>query len=147
MTKDFRTLRLAITATMADHPLSISVADWVIKHDQIAGTGTDNLAECTGRVLSDYRSQQSLGAIGISVNESTSLLEPARRQMIEACANQLALALERDQLAIDAIGLKVKAEAETGSQHLLSSVSHDLKTPLATIAGASSSMINAPRHE
>ncbi len=61
---------------------------------------------------------------------------------MEACASQLALALERDQLAIDAAEARVQAEAEQVRSTLLSSVSHDLKTPLASIAGASSTLLS-----
>ena len=61
--------------------------------------------------------------------------------MLEACASQLALALERDQLAIDAAEARIQAESEQVRTALLSSVSHDLRTPLATIAGASSSLL------
>jgi two-component system sensor histidine kinase KdpD len=63
--------------------------------------------------------------------------------LIEACADQLALALERDQLAIDAAEARIQAEAEQVRSNLLSSVSHDLKTPLAAISGASTSLLEA----
>jgi two-component system sensor histidine kinase KdpD len=71
------------------------------------------------------------------------LLDPEVRRLLDACANQLALALERDQLAIDAAEAQIQAEAEQVRSSLLSSVSHDLKTPLAAIAGASSSLLEA----
>ena len=49
--------------------------------------------------------------------------------------------LERDQLALDAAQSRIQAEAEQVRSTLLSSVSHDLKTPLAAIAGASSTLL------
>jgi two-component system sensor histidine kinase KdpD len=67
--------------------------------------------------------------------------------LLEACASQLALALERDQSAIDAAEARVQAEAEQVRSALLSSVSHDLRTPLATIAGASSSLLEGKHLE
>lgn len=51
--------------------------------------------------------------------------------------------MERDQLAIEAANARIQAEAEQVRSSLLSSVSHDLKTPLAAIAGASSSLLEA----
>jgi two-component system sensor histidine kinase KdpD len=56
-------------------------------------------------------------------------------------ANQLALAIERDVSAEDARKILVKMEAESLRNSLLSSVSHDLRTPLAVIAGAASSLL------
>jgi two-component system sensor histidine kinase KdpD len=77
------------------------------------------------------------------VSDAERLLDPEVRRLLEACANQLALALERDQLAIEAADARIQAEAEQVRSSLLSSVSHDLKTPLAAIAGASSSLLES----
>ena len=86
-------------------------------------------------------SQGTQGAIAVRVSDSARLLEPDQRRFLEACASHLALALERDKLAIEAAEARVQAEAEQVRSSLLSSVSHDLKTPLAAIAGASSSLL------
>jgi two-component system sensor histidine kinase KdpD len=88
-------------------------------------------------------SQRTLGAIAIRVTDPERLREPDQQRLLEACANQLALALERDQLAVEAADARIRAEAEHVRSSLLSSVSHDLKTPLASIAGASSSLLEA----
>ena len=129
------------------HPVSVAVADWVIQHEQIAGPGTNTLPNAAGLFLPLTGSQQSIGAIAIRVPEMERLLEPDQRQFLEACASQLALALERDQLAIAASEARVQAEAEQVRSSLLSSVSHDLKTPLAAIAGASSSLLESSLDE
>jgi two-component system sensor histidine kinase KdpD len=88
-------------------------------------------------------SQKTLGALAFRIAETARLLDPDQRQMLEACANQLALALERDQLAVEAAEAWIDAEKESIRSSLLSSVSHDLKTPLAAIAGASSSLLES----
>jgi two-component system sensor histidine kinase KdpD len=128
-------------SSIARHAVSLPVAQWVMDHDQIAGAGTNTLPSAVGFFLPLMGSQKTHGAIGIRVAETGRLLEPEMRRLIEACANQLALALERDHLAIDAANSRVQAEAEQVRSSLLSSVSHDLKTPLAAIAGASSSLL------
>jgi two-component system sensor histidine kinase KdpD len=69
------------------------------------------------------------------------LLAPDQRQLLEAFTSQLALALERDQMAVAAHEAQVQAEAEHLRSSLLSGVSHDLRTPLAVIAGASGSLL------
>ncbi len=88
-------------------------------------------------------SQKTLGAIAVKVADIERLLEPDQRRLLESCANQLGLALERDRLAIEASEARIEAETEQLRSSLLSGVSHDLKTPLAAIAGASSSLLES----
>jgi two-component system sensor histidine kinase KdpD len=66
---------------------------------------------------------------------------PEQRQLLQTMANQIALALERDALAQAAQLAQVEAESERLRSSLLSSVSHDLRTPLAVIEGASSALL------
>ena len=142
--KDAPELVFGWATTIAKHPVSIPVAQWVIEHDQLAGAGTDTLPNAVALFVPLTASQQTVGAIAVRVAERERLLEPDQRRLLEACASQLALALERDQMAIAAAEARVQAEAEQVRSTLLSSVSHDLKTPLAAIAGASSSLLEAP---
>ncbi|MFN0195377.1 MAG: DUF4118 domain-containing protein [Planctomycetaceae bacterium] len=129
--------------SIAQHPISPLAAQWVIEHDQIAGAKTDTLPNAVGVFIPLAASQQTLGAIAVRTEPVERSLEPDRRQLLEACANQLALALERDQMAIEATEARIQAETEQIRSSLLSSVSHDLKTPLAAIAGASSSLLQS----
>ena len=128
-------------SNIAKHAVSLPVAQWVIEHEQLAGAGTDTLPNAIALFLPIVGSQGTQGAIAVRVSDSARLLEPDQRRFLEACASHLALALERDKLAIEAAEARVQAEAEQVRSSLLSSVSHDLKTPLAAIAGASSSLL------
>lgn len=126
-------------------PVSQPAAQWVSDHDQLAGRGTNTLPNAAALFLPVTGSQQTLGAIAIRREDSTALLDPEMRRLLESCAGQLALALERDQLTVDAAEARIEAETERIRNSLLSSVSHDLKTPLAVIAGSSSSLLEAER--
>lgn len=128
--------------SIAHHPHSGPTAHWVMTHDAIAGHGTDTLPNAVALFVPLGGSQSTLGAIAVAADASDWLVEPEFRQWIESCANQLALALERDRMTVAAGDARVKAEAEQIRSTLLSSVSHDLKTPLAAIAGASSSLLH-----
>jgi two-component system, OmpR family, sensor histidine kinase KdpD len=66
------------------------------------------------------------------------VLLPEQRHLLETFAGQLALALERAILAESAESARVAAEAESLRNTLLASISHDLRTPLAVMAGAGS---------
>ena len=72
-------------------------------------------------------------------------LDPDQRQLLDACVRQIALAIERDLLSLQAYEARLDAESERLRSSLLSSVSHDLRTPLAVIRGASSSVADSAR--
>src|SRR5262249_31099888 len=69
-------------------------------------------------------------------------LRPDQLRFLEAMANQLALALERGELAEQAERTRGQVEAERMKNTLLSSVSHDIRTPLAAITGAATSLLS-----
>lgn len=125
------------------HPVSQAAAQWVIEHNQLAGEGTNTLPNAPALFLPIIGSQRTHGALAIHAESPQRLFDPDLRRFIEACCSQLALALERDQLAVDAADARVQAEAEQVRSSLLSGVSHDLKTPLAAIAGASSTLLES----
>ncbi len=128
---------------IAKHSVSGPAAQWAIDHDQIAGVGTDTLPNANALFIPLTASQQTLGALAIRTADSERLREPDQQAMLEACASQLALAVERDQLGLQAAEARIATESEQMRNSLLSGVSHDLKTPLAAIAGASSSMLQS----
>lgn len=134
-------LVLGETTAVALDSRSLPVAQWVIEHDQIAGAGTDTLPDASALFLPLTASQQTVGALAVRVPDPERLLDPDQRRLLEAFASQLALALERDQMALAAAEALVTAQAEQVRNTLLSGVSHDLKTPLAAIAGAASSLL------
>jgi two-component system sensor histidine kinase KdpD len=127
--------------SIALHPVSEPTARWVIEHNQIAGAGTDTLPNAVALFVPLIASQHTVGVLAIRADPIDALLGPDQRRLLEACAGLLALALERDRMSIAASEALVQAQAEQVRSALLSSVSHDLRTPLAVIAGASSSLL------
>ncbi|NJL33848.1 MAG: hypothetical protein HC893_08300 [Chloroflexaceae bacterium] len=79
--------------------------------------------------------------LGLVPTPGALLLDPDQRHLIETIASQTALALERAALAVEAQQAQVRVETEQLRNALLSSVSHDLRTPLASITGAASSLL------
>jgi two-component system sensor histidine kinase KdpD len=129
--------------SIAKSILSLAAVQWVIDHEQIAGKGTNTLPNAPAVYLPMTGTVKTYGAIAIRTAHTEQLLEPDHRSFLESSAQQLALALERDFFVVEASNARVEAEAEQLRSSLLSGVSHDLKTPLAAIAGASSSLLEA----
>lgn len=137
-------LRYGQHTSIAQNAINGIVARWVAEHDQMAGAGTDTLPNATALFVPLTGSQKTVGALGVKAPDVNRLLAPDQRQLLEACTSQLALALERDQMAVAAHDAQMEAEAEHLRSSLLSGVSHDLRTPLSVIAGASSTLLESP---
>ena len=120
----------------------LAVAQWVASHGQPAGRGTDTLPASAALFLPLVGTQQIFGALGVFSNDDDSELTPSQRQLLEAFAAQIALALERVVLGEEAEGARLAAEAERTRSTLLSAVSHDLRTPLASIGGAAQVLLD-----
>ena len=110
------------------------------------GLGTDTLpgAEALYLPLPGLRSAV-LGVLGVLPANPRRVLLPEQFHLLETFAGQIALALERAQLAEHAQRASIDAETEGLRNALLASISHDLRTPLAVIAGASSQPRRARR--
>jgi two-component system sensor histidine kinase KdpD len=125
------------------HGADLSVAQWVFDHSAPAGLGTDTLPAAVAQYLPLKGSGQMLGVLAVEPKQRRRLLLPEQRHLLETFAAQIALALERADLAEEAEASRVSAETEGLRNTLLASISHDLRTPLAVIAGASSALNDA----
>jgi two-component system sensor histidine kinase KdpD len=110
----------------------------------VAGLGTDTLPNATALFVPLTGSQRTVGALGVRPDDPQRFLDPEQRRLLETCASLIALAVERDQSVLEAQQARLRAEAEQLRNSLLSSVSHDLRTPLAAMAGAASSLLDGP---
>ena len=119
----------------------LAVGQWVHEHGQIAGQGTDTLPGASGLYLPLTGSRGTVGVLGLRPQDPRPLQAPEQLHQLETFASQTALAIERARLAEDAERAQVRAETERLRNSLLSSVSHDLRTPLASITGAASTLL------
>ena len=118
----------------------LDVAQWVQDHGEPAGLGTDTLPAAEALYLALKGTQSGLGVLAVLPANPRRVLLPEQYHLLETFAGQIALALERAQLADRAERASVDAKAEGLRNALLASISHDLRTPLAVISGASSSL-------
>jgi two-component system sensor histidine kinase KdpD len=118
-----------------------AVGQWVYEHGQVAGQGTDTLPGAAGLYVPLVGSRGTVGVLGLRPSEPRSLQAPEQLHQLETFASQTALAIERARLAEETERAQVHAETERLRNSLLSSVSHDLRTPLASITGAASTLL------
>jgi two-component system sensor histidine kinase KdpD len=115
----------------------------VFEHSQLAGLGTATLPGASALYLPLVASRRALGVIGVRPADPLFFDTPEHLHQMETFVSQTALALERAMLAEEAQQAQVRAETERLRNSLLSSVSHDLRTPLAVITGATSTLLSS----
>ena len=86
----------------------------------------------------------AVGVIGLDNDRQGPLLTPEQQRLLDALADQAALAIERVQLVADVDNAQLAEEAGQLRSALLTSISHDLKTPLAAIMGAAGTLRDYP---
>jgi two-component system sensor histidine kinase KdpD len=124
-------------------PKEAGISQWVFDHKEPAGHGTNTLPGSESLYLPLIGSRGPVGVLGVRSSKPDILVGPEQLHLLETFANQMALALERARLAEETQEAHVQAEAERMRNAVLSSVSHDLRTPLATIIGATSGLLKA----
>jgi two-component system sensor histidine kinase KdpD len=118
----------------------LSIAQWVYDKGQPAGLGTGTLPGAPALYLPLVGTRRPMGVLVVLPSNRRRVLLPEQRHLLETFAGQIALAIERAQLAEAAEAARVTAETETLRNTLLASISHDIRAPLSVIAGASSAL-------
>jgi two-component system sensor histidine kinase KdpD len=118
----------------------LAAANWAWGNDRTAGRGAATLPGAKRLFLPMRTGRGPIGVIGIDDDKTGPLLTPDQRRLLDALMDQGALAIERVQLVEDMDRVKRSAESDRLRSALLTSISHDLKTPLASVLGAASTM-------
>ncbi len=118
----------------------LAAARWSWEHNRAAGRGADTLPGAKRLFLPLRTGRGPVGVLGIDRDRPGPLLTPDGRRLLDALADQVAVAIERITLAEDIDRARVQAEPERLRAALLTSISHDLRTPLASIIGAMTSL-------
>jgi len=119
------------------------VARWVWANQREAGLSTGTLPGASGLYLPLATAEGALGVLGVVPRDRHRFSDPEERRFLEAFAAQMGVAVERTQLADERERARVETEREQLRSALLSSVSHDLRTPLGVIEGAASTLLDA----
>ena len=122
----------------------ISVALWTCRNGKAAGLGTETLSSSSFLYLPLATGGKTLGVLGVKPQNGAAAFSPETRRLLEAYANQAALAIERVNLARKAEQTQILQATEKLERALLNSISHDLRTPLSSIMGTLSSLREDP---
>jgi two-component system sensor histidine kinase KdpD len=118
----------------------LAAARWSWEADHPTGRGTDTLPGARWLFVPIRTSRSPVAVIGVLSLKEHGELTDAERRLLEAVGNQAAVAIERLTLAEGIDEARLGAERERLRSSMLTSVSHDLRTPLASIIGALSSL-------
>lgn len=132
----------------AGHPADMQLtaaeraaATWAWQHNQPAGRGTDTLPGGEWFYLPLGTAQGTVGVLGLQFETPEVVISPDQRRLLEALAGQAAVAIERTRLVREMMRARLLTETERLRDALLSTISHDLRTPLVSIIGAVSSLL------
>jgi len=123
------------------HAADLSVAQWVMDHNEIAGQGTDTLPGAEAIYFPLSNKETTLGVLVLLPVNLRRVFLPEQQKLLETFLGQIAQAITRVRLVEQARKAQVEMEAERLRNSLLSSISHDLRTPLATIVGSASALV------
>ena len=118
----------------------MAAAKWAWGHASPAGRGADTLPGARRLFLPMRTGRGVIGIIGLDSDKPGPLLSPDERRLFDSLADQAALAVERINLVEDIDRARLAGETERLRAALLTSISHDLRTPLASILGAATSL-------
>ena len=127
----------------------LAVARWVWTHQRPAGLGTDTLPGARALYVPLRGARGPVGVLGLVPPDPAQFQSPDERLLLDTLAGLVASAIERAELAEEARRAQLHAETERLRNALLSSVSHDRRTPLGVVTGATSALLEpgAPADE
>ena len=120
------------------------VAQWAFDHGHPAGSGTDTLPSAEGLHLPLVGTKGPIGVLSVAISRRPTPPTMDQRLLLDTFASKTALAVERALLAGAAERSRLVAETERLKNDLLSAVSHDLRTPLASITGSAAALMDQP---
>jgi len=120
----------------------LAVACWVFERGQKAGKGTETLGAAAAAYFPLSTEQGVQGVLGICFNDTDAQFDPERARLLEAFIGLAAMAINRIKLAEQARQTHNLIESERLRTALFNSLSHDLRTPLASIIGAVTGLLD-----
>lgn len=124
----------------------LSVAQWVFEHNEMAGQGTNTLPGAEAIYFPIHDGEKVLGVLVLMPVNLRRIFLPEQQKLLETFLRQIGQAVARLRFTEQARTTHLQIEAERLRNSLLSAISHDLRTPLATIIGSASTLVEGDQH-
>jgi two-component system, OmpR family, sensor histidine kinase KdpD len=121
---------------------AMMAARWAFSHVEPAGTGTNTLPIIPWFFVPLRIGERTLGVVGVAKDKEERPLDSEARALLDALSEQAAAAIDRASLTREMVSARSAAEAERVRNTLLASISHDFRTPLSSILGAATSLLD-----
>jgi two-component system sensor histidine kinase KdpD len=121
---------------------SETAARWAFDRGEPAGADTATLPNAPWLFLPLSATRGRIGVVGVEEAPDGVPIDSERRALLDTLIDQTAVALDRAMLASEIATARTAAETERVRNILLASISHDFRTPLASILGAATSLID-----
>jgi two-component system sensor histidine kinase KdpD len=118
----------------------MAAARWAMQHGEPAGHGTSTLPSATWHFRPIRTAKKIVGVLGLRQGEGDPPLRQDMQQTMDSILDQSAIAIERLTFAEEAARVEAMTATDRLRTALMSSVSHDLRTPLTTILGSASTL-------
>ncbi|WP_374309329.1 DUF4118 domain-containing protein [Dongia sp.] len=118
----------------------LAAARWAWDHGKPAGRGAETLPGARRLFLPLATERGKIGVMGLDREEAGPMFTPDQKRLLDALCDQAAVAIERISLMQDIDKARVVSETEQLRTALLTSISHDFRTPLSSIIGSISSL-------
>jgi two-component system sensor histidine kinase KdpD len=128
------------------HGADLSVAQWVFDHNEMAGQGTNTLPGAEAIYFPICNEDKVLGVLALLPVNLRRVFLPEQQKLLETFLRQIGQAVARIRFAEQAKMTQMQVETERLRNSLLSAISHDLRTPLATIIGSASTLLEGEGH-
>ena len=128
------------------HGADLSVAQWVFDHNEMAGQGTNTLPGAEEIYFPIYAENKVLGVLALLPINLRRVFLPEQQKLLDTFLRQIGQAITRIRLAEQTKMIQMQVETERLRNSLLSAISHDLRTPLATIIGSASTLLENDGH-
>ena len=120
----------------------LAAAQWSDHHGEPAGRYTDTLNGASCWILPLGSEGHALGVVALRFDPAVTEPSTDTRSLALAMTQDIGQALERARLSDELEGARVQGETERLRNALLSSVSHDLRSPLASMIGAAGTLVS-----
>ncbi|MDI2090099.1 sensor histidine kinase KdpD [Commensalibacter oyaizuii] len=122
--------------------INMAIAQWAFHHKAEAGFATDTLPKHQYRYLPLTAPVSIRGILALSPKQPYDFLVPEKKQLLDTITSLIAIALERIHFADAARQVLIQVESEQLRNTLLSTISHDLRTPLTSLMGQAEYLVH-----